>query len=56
LNEDERNVLLDILETVLRETQVEEQRTKAFRAEELVHARELAIKSLLRKAHAARPG
>jgi len=56
LTEDERNVLADILEWVLKETQIEEHRTEAFRAKELVHARELTIESLLRKTRAARPG
>jgi hypothetical protein len=56
LNEDERTVLLDILETVLKETEIEEHRTDAFRAKELIHARETTIESLLQKTRAARPG
>jgi hypothetical protein len=56
LNEEERTVLLDILEEVLKTTRVEEHRTDAFRAKGVVQARAVAIESLLQKARAAGTG
>jgi hypothetical protein len=56
LTEEERSVLLSVLEEVLKTTQVEEHRTEAFRAKEVVHARLLAIESVLQKTRSARPG
>jgi hypothetical protein len=53
LTEEERNTLLDILEEVLKGTRLEEHRTEAFRAKEVVRARERTIESLLRKAREA---
>jgi hypothetical protein len=55
LTEEERAVLLDVLEEVLKTTQVEEHRTDAFRAKAVVRARELAVESLLQKTRSARP-
>jgi hypothetical protein len=55
LTEQERNVLLDILEELWKATQIEEHRTDRFHAKEVVQAREQAIASMLRKAQAARP-
>jgi hypothetical protein len=53
LSEAERNVLLQLLQDVLKETQVEEHRTDRFAAKEVVRARGSAIESLLKKARAA---
>jgi hypothetical protein len=55
LDENERTVLLDVLEEALKTTQVEEHRTEAFAAKEVVHAKVQALESLLRKTRAARP-
>jgi hypothetical protein len=55
LTEEERGVLLDVLEEALKTTQVEEHRTDALRAKAVVRARELGIESLLQKARSARP-
>jgi hypothetical protein len=55
LTEQERNVLLDVLEELWKETQIEEHRTDRFHAKEVVQAREQAIESMLRKARASRP-
>jgi hypothetical protein len=54
LNDHEREVLLDILEEALKVTQIEEHRTEAFRAKEVVRSRERALESLLQKVRAAR--
>jgi hypothetical protein len=54
LSEDERNALVNILEEVLKTTQVEEHRTDRFRAKKVVHAREVLIESLLKKARGAK--
>ena len=56
LTEEERGVLLGLLEEALKTTQVEEHRTDALRAKAVVHAREQTIESLLQKARAAGPG
>ncbi|MFL5242119.1 MAG: hypothetical protein ACJ8FY_08420 [Gemmataceae bacterium] len=56
MSEEERNILVDVLEQLLKETRVEEHRTEAFRAKEVVHARVAAIESLCNKARAARAG
>ena len=50
LDENERTVLLDVLEEALKTTEVEEHRTEAFAAKQVVHAKLEAIESLLRKA------
>jgi hypothetical protein len=55
LTEAERNVLLDVLEEVWKTTQVEEHRTDRFHAKAVIHARELALESLLQKTRATRP-
>jgi hypothetical protein len=55
MTEKEREVLLDVLEEALRTTEVEEHRTDALRAKKVVHAREVAIESLLQKTRSARP-
>jgi hypothetical protein len=55
LSEHEREVLLNILEEVLKVTQIEEHRTEAFRAKEVVRSRERALESLLQKIRAAGP-
>jgi len=53
LNEHERDVLLDVLEQALKATRIEEHRTEALRAKDVVHAKETAIESVLRKLSAA---
>jgi len=53
LNENERNLLLDILEESLKTTRIEEHRTEAFKAKGVVHSREVTIESLLEKTRAA---
>ena len=53
LNENERNVLLDILQESLKTTQIEEHRTEALKAKGVVHSREVTIESLLEKTRAA---
>ena len=55
LSQDERDVLVDILENALKTVRIEEHRTDALHAKEVIRARELRIESLLRKARAARP-
>lgn len=52
LSEEERKLLVDLLEDMLRTTRVEEHRTDAFRAKEIFHAREVTIESLLEKVRA----
>jgi hypothetical protein len=53
LTEEERTVLLHVLEEVLKVTQIEEHRTEAFRAKEVVRSRERTLESLLQKTRAA---
>jgi len=53
LSEAERTVLLDVLQDLLKETQVEEHRTDRFGAKEVVRARGSAIESMLKKLRAA---
>jgi len=48
--------LLDILEETLKTVRVEEHRTDALRAKEVVHAREEALEALVRQVRAAGPG
>jgi hypothetical protein len=55
LTEEERAVLQDVLEEVLKTTQLEEHRTEAFQAKAVVRARELTVESLLQKTRSARP-
>jgi hypothetical protein len=55
LTEEERNVLLDVLNDLWKTTQIEEHRTDRFHAKEVIQAREQALESLLRKVQAAGP-
>jgi len=54
LNDQERNVLLDVLKEAWKEIQVEEHRTEALRAKDVVHSRLQTIESLLHKASGAK--
>jgi hypothetical protein len=53
LTGDERQTLLDVLEEVLKETEIELNRTEAFGAKAVVSSKEAAIESILRKAREA---
>lgn len=55
LTADERETLVELLEEALKETQVEEHRTEAFSAREVVRSHESKLESILRKARDARP-
>jgi hypothetical protein len=54
LTAEEREVLIDILEDALKMTEIEEHRTDALHAKQVVRSRERAIESLLRKARAGK--
>ena len=56
LSEQERRALLDVLEEILQRTLIEEHRTEAFHAKEVVRARRVALESLLQKTRAAGSG
>jgi hypothetical protein len=49
LSSEEREILIDILEDVLKITEIEEHRTDALHAKQVVRSREMAIESVLRK-------
>jgi hypothetical protein len=53
LTADERLTLRDILEEVLKETEIEWHRTEAFGAKEVVRTKAARIESLLRKVREA---
>ena len=53
LSEDERRILLDVLEETLKATRVELHRTESFGAREVMNTREAVLESLLRKAREA---
>jgi len=54
LTEVERRTLIEVLEEVIKETEVELNRTEAFRAHEIVRKREETLEGLLRKVRDAR--
>lgn len=53
LTEDERRTLVSVLEEVLKRVRVEEHRTKAITARQVVYGYETRIESLLTKARVA---
>lgn len=55
LSDKERKTLVEILEEVLKETRVEEHRTEARAAREVMRGREATIESLLHKVRETGP-
>jgi hypothetical protein len=55
LTEAEHTTLLDVLEAVVKETEVELRRTEAFAARQVVRHKEETLQAILRKVRAARP-
>lgn len=55
LTDDERRTLRDVLEDVLKATEIELHRTEAFAARKVVSSKEAILQSLLRKVSEAGP-